>query len=61
MYVIDLYDGYYLEERGGNDWGRAEYPSHATHYDSREQAEQAIERLRPYPLPIVSEWDGGAN
>ncbi len=59
MYVIELADGYYLQERGGYDWGRAEWPSDATHYDSPEDAAVAQARLRPGRAIVCEDTGAG--
>lgn len=46
MYAIVLVGGDYLEERGGFDWGRVAAFSHATKYDTIENARDAARTYR---------------
>lgn len=44
MFVIRIDQGDYFQERGGFDWGRSEF-SEATHYESEQEALDAIRRF----------------
>jgi hypothetical protein len=54
MYVVRFSDDYYLEQRGGYDWGRVPTPAYATKFDTFEEAA----RWAGLSSGLVYEWDG---